>query len=93
MSTKTWETPEDDFERLAVKWPELEINNSHGGRYLEIFCTVYGGIWSFAAISDEEFGECTFEDRLWETPGQALDDALDFIQEIIIGPLPEGDWK
>lgn len=70
-------------------WMDLEIDNHHGDCFIEILTCSHGGIWFFWNLRDkasyeQDFGELIALDRLFETRGQALDDALEFIQYHVI---------
>lgn len=74
----------EEDEIFNSAWPELEINNSHAECNMFIWATAYGGIKYFWSLDDNDFGQLIASDRTFETRGQALDDALDFIQYHVI---------
>jgi hypothetical protein len=72
-------------------WSELCIQNSHSETEIEIWATAYGGIrflWLVRNLADGR--EFHSNDRLFDSRGNALDDACDFIQEILINS-PDAD--
>jgi hypothetical protein len=74
----------DELEALDKAWPELKIEATEADYHIEILGTAYEGIRYFWKLVGKE--EFLGFDRLFETKGQALDDALEFLQE-----MQEGD--
>lgn len=92
-----YKTPDKDFEELASNWPQLEIANHHTDTHIEIWASSYGGIgyfWAYrydeeawAEHTEADLSEFVAIDRLFESPGEALNDCLDFVQEKMVSEM------
>jgi hypothetical protein len=70
----------DELEALDKAWTELKIEVVQGAYTIEILATAYDGIRYFWKLKGSE--DYLGFDRLFETQGQALDDALEFLKDL-----------
>jgi hypothetical protein len=75
----------DELEPLDSSWTELMIETMEGDYRIEILASAYDGIRYFWKLIDKHKpNEYLAMDRLFESQGQALDDALQFQEELIL---------
>lgn len=68
---------------IEQAWPELKIELVEGEYRIEIQATAYDGIRYFwKLIHQQGKNDYLGQDRLFETKGQALDDALEFMENL-----------
>jgi hypothetical protein len=73
----------DEIEPVDSSWTELMIETSEGKYRIEILASAYDGIRYFWKLIDKHSpNEYLALDRLFESHGQALDDALEFQREL-----------
>ena len=71
--------------QLLPGWPELTIRDNHAEVDIVIWQIKWGGEWQCCWMINDD-GDCYDSGYQFDTHGHALDDALEFIVDVISGP-------